>query len=155
MSHGKKVLPKKLGEVLISRGLITQKQLDEALDIQKKDKRLLGEILVGLKYITEEAIAWALTVMYGYPYLPLENYSIDKNAVMIIPKEVAFKYHVLGLERIGSVLNVAMANPLNEDALRELEHTTQCQIRMFISTMTELQSTLNKCYGNGATEEGT
>ena len=155
MTHGKKIVPKKLGEVLISRGLITQKQLDEALEIQKKDKRLLGEILVGLKYITEEAIAWALTVMYGYPYLPLENYEVDKNAVLLVPKELAFKHHVLALERIGSVLNVAMANPLNEEALRDIEGATQCQVRMFISTMTELQAMLAKYYGNGLKDEKT
>lgn len=147
MNRGKKVVSKKLGEVLISRGLISEEQLNEALAIQKKDGGKIGEILVRLKYITEEAIAWALTVMYGFPYLPLENYTIDREIVQLVPEDMARKLQVLAVDRIGAVLTLAVVNPLSEDEVRALEEKTQCKVEIFISTMTEVGKMLDKHYG--------
>ena len=142
----KKTLNKKLGEILISRGLINAQQLDEALELQKKEGGLIGEVLTRLKYVTEEAIAWALTVQYGFPYLPLSGYEIDKEIITVIPHDFATENGVIGIDKIGSVLTIAMSNPLNFEAIQELEEKTRCKVQIFISTLTEVNEMIRKYY---------
>ena len=146
MPRGRKIVHKKLGEVLISRGLVTEDQLNEALAIQKKENRRIGEILVRLKYITEESIVWALTVMYGYPYLPLDRYSMDKEVIQLIPEELAKKHQIVAVDHIGSVLTIAVVNPLSETAIQEIETITKCKIEIFISMMTEVNKIIQTSY---------
>lgn len=145
----KRVSNLKLGEILVSRGLITKEQLEEALKLQQEKKELIGQILVQLKYVTEEAIAWALTVQYGFPYLPLAGYEIDKEVIQAIPFEFAKNYGIIGIDRIGSVLTIAMSNPLNWEAIQELEQVTHCKVQIFISTLTEVHDMVSKHYGQG------
>jgi len=144
----KKVIDKKLGEILIARGLITSQQLEEALAMQRKEEGsgLIGEVLVKLKYVTEEAIAWALTVQYGFPYLPLASYEIDREVIQVVPQEFARRHGVIGIDKSGQVLTIAMSNPLNHDVIQELETTTGCKVQIFISTLTEVQTMIAKYY---------
>ncbi|MBC8443828.1 MAG: hypothetical protein H8D81_01800 [Deltaproteobacteria bacterium] len=85
----KRVISKRLGQLLIERGVIDKKQLNHALKLQTEKGGLVGNILVYLGYATEEAIAQAITAQYGFPYLPLENYDIDAEIVKMVPKNVA------------------------------------------------------------------
>ena len=64
---------KQLGELLVERGIIDRQQVAIALAYQKENGGLFGEILVRLKFATEEDIAQALTCQYGFPYLPLSD----------------------------------------------------------------------------------
>src|SRR5688572_679581 len=128
----KKVVNRKLGEILLSRGLITQDQLGEALEVQKKGDRLIGEVLVELKYCTEESIAWALTVQYGFPYLPLAGYQVDREVIKLIPEEMAKKNDFIGIDKIGNVFTIAMADPLDQDVIDEIQKITNCTIQIFI-----------------------
>ena len=146
MITDKKAVNKKLGEILVSRGLVTPEQLKEALEIQKKDNRLIGQILVGLKYVTEESIAWALTVQYGFPYLPLSGYQIDKQVIQLLPKQMVTQHGLMGIDKIGSVLTIAMSNPLNQEVLSEIESLTHCSVQVFISTQTEVNEMIGKYY---------
>ena len=148
MSQEKKVIDKKLGEILIARGLITTQQLEEALALQQKEEGagLIGEVLVKLKYVTEEAIAWALTVQYGFPYLPLSSYEIDRDVIQVIPHEFAKRHGVIGIDKSGTVLTIAMSNPLNHEVIEELETTTKCKVQIFISTLTEVHEMISKYY---------
>ena len=73
MKHFKKATNKHLGELLIERGAINREKLDMAIAYQKEKGGLFGEVLVILKFATEEDIAQALTCQYGFPYLPLAN----------------------------------------------------------------------------------
>jgi type IV pilus assembly protein PilB len=146
MTRSKKVVLKRLGEVLISRGLITDSQLAEALDIQKKDGRRIGEILVDLKYITEEAVAWALTVIYGYPYLKLANYKIDKDIVKLVPESISNKYQILAIDRVGNVLTIVVTGPLNQETIEEIEKDIKYKVEIFITTMSEFKNTISNFY---------
>lgn len=140
---------KKLGEILVSRGLITPEQLKEALSLQKKDNRLIGEILVSMKYVTEESIAWALTVQYGFPYLPLDGYQIDKDVIEVIPKEFAAGHGLIGIDKIGQVLTIAMSNPLDQGTIKEIEKMSHCSVQIFISTLREVHEAIDRCYHGG------
>ena len=73
----RRAVSKQLGELLLERGLVNQAQLNKALETQKDKGGLIGQILVALGFVKEEEIAQALTVQYGFPYLPLGNYEIN------------------------------------------------------------------------------
>jgi len=135
-----------LGQILIKRGLINQEQLKEALDFQKKEGGFLGEILVSLGYITEKDIVVALIVQCGFPYIAVNKYEIDSKIVKLIPEDVARKHHVIPLDKVGDVLSVVMANPLNLPMIQELEKTTGFKIATFIATKAEIDEAIEQKY---------
>lgn len=146
MSAFKRIVAKQLGELLKERKVITDAQLKEALDVQKQKGGLIGEILVGLGYAKEEEIAQVLTVQYGFPYLPLDNYEIDREIIKILPLEIVKKCGAIPLDKIGATLTVAMVNPLNVSALEEIEKLAKCTVQPFITTSSGFQKALKKYY---------
>lgn len=146
MSPLKRIISKQLGELLIERKIITPRQLNEALEIQKQRGGLIGEILVMLGYATEEQIAQALTAQFGFPYLPLVNYEIDPAVVNIIPINVSRQYCLIPIDKIGNSLSIAMSNPLNTQAIEDIELITNCKIQTFVSTATEIKKAIEKYY---------
>lgn len=142
----RRISTKQLGEVLLERGLITRDQLDKALEIQKEQGGLIGKILVSLGYVKEEDIAHAITVQYGYPFLPLGNYEFNKDVVKVIPENVAKQYGLVAIDKLGSMLTVAMCNPLNVQAIEDIELLTSCKVQAFVSTLTDINNIIEKCY---------
>lgn len=142
----RRVISKQLGELLIERGIITREKLDQALLVQKESGGLLGQILVKLGFVKEEEIAQSLTAQFGFPYLPLENYEIDPMVTKLIPKNVALQYMLVPIDRIGNVLTIAMADPLNGQAVEDVELVTKCKVQVFVSTMTDIKEAIEKYY---------
>lgn len=146
MAPLKRLVSKQLGELLKEGKIITDMQLKEALEIQKEKGGLIGEILVSLGYAKEEEIAQALTIQYGFPYLPLDNYEIEQDVINIIALDIAKKHGVIPIDKIGATLTVAMVNPLNTAALEEIEAITKCTVQPFVTTSTSFQNALKKYY---------
>jgi len=142
----KRLVSKQLGEILKESGIITDVQLKKALEAQKETGYLIGEMLISMGYAKEEEIARALTIQYGFPYLPLDSYEIDKDIIKIIPAEVVKKYGAIPIDKIGTTLTVAMVNPLNLTALEELESITKCTVQPFVTTSSSLQKALKRYY---------
>ena len=142
----KKILQKHLGEMLIDCRLITREQLEEALTLQKEKGGLLGNVLVSLGYINEEAIAQALTAQYGFPYLPLAGYEIDPEVAKIIPEHVAKQYGLIAVDRVGSILTVAMSNPLNTEAIEDVEMLTHYKVQVFVTTSADVSNSIKSIY---------
>lgn len=137
---------KQLGELLAERNLITKDQLNRALEIQKDKGGLIGQIMVDLGYVTEEAIAQAITAQYGFPYLPLDNYEIDTEIVKIVPKNVSIQYCLVPVDKIGSNLTIAMANPLNSQAIEDIALLSGLCVQLFVSTATDIKKAIEKYY---------
>lgn len=142
----KRVVSKQLGELLLERGVLKKEQLERAMKIQKEKGGLLGTILVSLGYATEEQITQAITIQYGFPYLPLSSYEIDQNLIDIIPENVARQYCLVSIDKIGDTLTIAMANPLNLQAVEDIELMTGCKVQSFVSTMTDINNAINRYY---------
>lgn len=137
---------KQLGELLVEMGLITKDQLHHSLEVQKDKGGLIGQVLVDLGYVSEEAIAQAITAQYGFPYLPLENYEIDMEIIKIVPKNVAVQYCLIPIDKIGSNLTIAMANPLNSQAVEDIALLSGLYIQLFVSTATDIKKAIEKYY---------
>ena len=142
----KKTTNKNIGEVLIDQGVINHEQLNTAIDHQNKHGGLLGEILVELKFATEVDIAQALTCQYGFPFLPLSSYEIDPEVIGAIPEHVCRQFCLVPVDKIGKSLTIAMSNPLNVQAVENLELITGCTVQTFVSTSTEIKQAIEKYY---------
>src|SRR3989338_7093504 len=142
----KKVINKELGQLLLERGLINQRQLDKGLALQKEKGGLIGELLVELGFVREEDIAQALTAQYGFPYLPLANYEIDLEAIKIIPGRVARQFMLVPVDKLGSNLTIAMSNPLNTQAIEDIEMLAGCNVQAFVATSSDIKRAIVKYY---------
>jgi type IV pilus assembly protein PilB len=142
----RRVISKQLGQLLMERGVINQEQLDHALAIQKSQGGLIGAVLVHLGFATEEHIAQSITAQYGFPYLPLDTLDIEPGIVDLIPEQVARQYCVIPIDRIGKSLTIAMANPLNIQAVEDIEMITKCSIQTFVSTETDISAAIERYY---------
>ena len=146
MRHFSKVVNKQLGEILVERGVISRAKLEEALVFQKGKNILFGEALVQLQLCAEEDVVQALTCQYGFPYLPLANYEIAPEVVATVPFELCKRYSLVPIDKIGRSLTLAMANPLDVQALEDVEKVTGCSVQAFVSTMTEINNAINRYY---------
>jgi type IV pilus assembly protein PilB len=150
-----RVVTKKIGTLLIENEIITEKQLEEALNRQKEHGGYIGQNLAALGYTSEEEIVSCLTVQYGFPYLPLRNYDVNPEIIRLIPKEVAREYYVIPIDKIGNVLTVTMANPLQEEGIKAIEEVIGCGVEIFVSTGSDIQHCLKEYYGVEADKRDT
>ena len=137
---------KKLGEILKSSGLISEQQLQKALEFQKGEGALIGEILIKLGFVGEIDIVQALTTQYGFPYIPVENYELNQEMTKVIPENMARQYGVVPIDVMGDILTIAMSNPLNVQAIEDIEMLTQLKVQVFVSTMTDINDAIGKNY---------
>lgn len=142
----RRIITKRIGEVLLGRGIIDRQQLDTALAHQKEHGGLFGQVLIKLGYTTEQEVALVLAAQYGFPYLPLESYEIDGGLTEVIPEDVAREYCLIAVDRIGNALTLAMADPSNIKAIEAIELLTKCVVQAFVSTPTEIEKAIGECY---------
>lgn len=130
----------------MERGIIGERQLERALAMQHEKGGLIGEILVELGFAREEDIAQALTAQYGFPYLPLANYEISQETIAVIPSRVARQYLLMPVDKIGNNLTLAIADPLNVQAIEDVEMTCGCSVQVFVSTSSDIKAAIAKYY---------
>jgi len=118
-------LPEKirLGDLLVQQKLITQDQLQFALDQQQQQKsgrRKLGRLLVENAFVTEEDICRTLSTQLGIPYIDLKTFKVNEELVRLLKEEQARKCQAIVLENRDNVLLVGMADPTDRSALDQL-----------------------------------
>lgn len=146
MAIGQKVINKKIGEILMDAGKITQEELNQALAAQKETGKKIGQVLVDLGICTEEDIIVSLATQFGYPYINLENYDITLDVLKTIPKGLAKKYRCIPLDRIGNIISFVVSDPVNLMELKKQEQYLNCKMQFFLSTPTALDAALKKHY---------
>jgi type II secretory ATPase GspE/PulE/Tfp pilus assembly ATPase PilB-like protein len=144
----------RVGEILIKQGLITEDQLQKAIDAQKKEKGRIGEILVKLNIITEEQMTAAVGTQLGIPYYSSESPELlrpqaGQELQKLIPSDFAKKNNVLPLSRHMSSLTCAISDPLDLLLLDNLRRVTGCEINPVIATRTSINRAINKFYFGG------
>lgn len=133
-----------LGELLIQRGVITQSQLQDALDEQRRTgrKKLLGEILVDLHFVTEEQVVEALANAYGVPYAKLTPRIADPRVTDALPREFIEAHCVLPLFLVDGVLTVAVSEPANLFLVDEVERLSGKSAQIVACTQRDIRNTL-------------
>ncbi len=150
----------KIGQILIDQGLITESQLNKAIENQKSNKGgRIGEILLKLGYITEENMAQALGTQLGIPYYSSDKPELFKPAAdqqldKVITADFAKKYKVLPLSRTMNSLTCAITDPLDFLILDNLKRITGCEINLVIVTHSAMQKAIADYYFTENKAEG-
>ncbi|HEV2706493.1 MAG TPA: type IV-A pilus assembly ATPase PilB [Pyrinomonadaceae bacterium] len=136
----------KLGEILVRENLLTPQQLREALDFQRENGGRLGFNLVKLGLVSDDMITAVLSRQYGVPSVNLELFDIDDTVIRLIPREVAEKYSVLPLSRVGATLTLAMVDPTNVFAMDDIKFMTGLNIEPVVVSEASVQDAISKYY---------
>lgn len=137
-----RLVKKRLGEMLVEQGLLTNEQVQDALRMQHQSGLLFGETLVQNQLITEEKIVGVLVNQFGIPYILPSQYQISKDLLEIFEPVMMRRYQFVPMDSIGSVLVIAIAGSLTEDVLKEIEGQTGCTLQLFLTKMSEINLVL-------------
>lgn len=137
----------RLIDILINGKLITKAQLDSALDIQKNVGGSLGKILVWQGYISQKDIVVAMSQQLNIPPINLSKYQIDRALIDLVPERIVKQYMIMPVSRIGNMLTVAMADPLNIFAIDDIKALTNYQIQPIIAAENDIKDAINTYYG--------
>jgi len=137
---------KKLGECLMEAGLIDEKTLAKALEIQKVRKKKIGQILIDMGVADDEEIAKALATQLMIPFLRLGKTEIPQEIISLVPAEVAENYLLIPVKRTEKGLLVAMVNPLDLYALDDVRFLTQMTIDIAISSQGDILQAIERYY---------
>lgn len=140
------LLKERLIELLINNKLITQDQLNEALDVQQQKGGRLSDIIVSLKFIKDNDLMSVLSQGLGFPLIDLRRYKIEPEIVKIIPYEVSKHYQIVSISKVGNTVTLAMADPLNIFALDHVKTLTGYNINPIISTSQDILQALESAY---------
>jgi len=136
----------KLGEILVRENLLTPQQLRQALDYQREHGGRLGFNLVKLGLVSDDTITAVLSRQYGVPSVNLDLFDIEESVIRLIPQEVAQKYSVLPLSRVGATLTLAMVDPTNVFAMDDIKFMTGLNIEPVVVSEASVHEAISKYY---------
>lgn len=138
----------RLGDLLVSVGLISPEQLEHALESQKKTKNRLGSELIEEKIITEQQLMSALQKQLGVECVDLSQIQIPPRLAELLPKNIARKYGIVPVKLGGNTLYIAMSDPLNFMAIEEVKTATRKRVVPMIATSANIERAISTLYGN-------
>jgi type IV pilus assembly protein PilB len=144
-----------LGELLLARHLITREQLDAAIAQQRTSGRRLGRVLIDSGFTTPDAVLGALAIQLGVAATRLNGYTVNPVAVQALPEKFARKHLAVPLQKVGSILHVAIANPNDLVALDDLRFASGCQIQTHVALEDEIVAALDRFYAQTTLERPT
>ena len=137
----------RLGEILVKEALITQDQLQKALEFQRSNGGKLGSCLTKMGFITDDDITGVLSRQYGVPSINLKFYEIDPTVIKLIPQDTASRYQVIPLSRVGSVLTIAMTDPTNVFAMDDIKFMTGFNVEPVVASESAIGEAITRFYG--------
>ena len=139
----------RLGELLLRERMISLEQLKQAQDEQRRSGSNLGFTLARLGYVSDEDVSKFLAQQYNIPAVNLADYEIDPEIIALIPKEVAQRHKVVPVQRAGSSLIVAMADPTNLHAIDDIKFLTAYNVEPVVASEAAIQAAIDKYYEKG------
>ncbi|KAA0549233.1 type II secretion system protein GspE [Bacillus sp. BGMRC 2118] len=140
-----KTTRKRLGDLLVDAGLITEEQLMQTLK-EKNEGQKLGDALLQQGYVTETQLIEVLEFQLGIPHVSLYRYPFDPKLKNLVPKDLAKRQHIMPLKKEGDKLFVAMADPMDFYTIDDLRLSTGFQIETAISSKDDILRAINKYY---------
>jgi type IV pilus assembly protein PilB len=142
---------RRLGEVLVAGGVLTSKQLEDALRSQREEtgpRRRLGEVITALGLADEVQIARALSDQLGVPFVDLSDMPISETTLAVLPRHVAIRHQAVPITLAHGVLTVAIADPTNVVALDDIRMAASvAQVRTAVVTASDVQDAVGRYYG--------
>ena len=129
---------RRLGEILVMAGKIDTQQLEKVLELQKTRGKKLGELLIEEGYVTEYDIIHAIEQQTGIKEVDLSNIKIDKKVLNMIPQMLCNKYVLAPFGFDEGKIQVAFADPLNIIAIDDIAISTGLEVQPFIATKSDI-----------------
>ncbi len=136
----------RLGELLLREKLITEDQLVKALEAQREGGGRLGFNLTKLGFVSDTELTQFLSKQYGIPTVDLFTEEIEPDIIKLVPEEVSRKYHILPLNRTGSTLVIAMADPSNIFAIDDIKFLTGYNVEPLVASEEAIKDSIDKYY---------
>ncbi len=143
-----------MGELLIKRNYITPDQLKKALDEQKLKGGRLESTLVRLGYVKEDELLSFLSAQYRVPSVKISKMEINPTVIKLVPSSISKKYFIMPINRVGSKLTLAMADPSNIVVIDEIKFMTGFNVEPVVASETEIIDAIKKYYGGGGNVAG-
>ena len=140
---------KDLGQILVEAGLITEEQLDRALELQRKGGDRFERILLQQRLITQQQLAFFTSLQLGIPFVNLRKEGVQPHALKLIPESIARKYGVIPVDTTDGVIVVAMEDPRDIQAIEDLTAVTMKRVEPVLSTFQDIQEMIDLNYRIG------
>ena len=139
---------KRLGDILVDANLITEDQLNYALQMQKTTGKKLGEVLTEEEIVSEKEIIEVLELQLGIPHMDLNKFFINPEITKLIDEKVARRYNIIPISKSGNVITLAMSDPLNIFAIDDVKVITGLEVKPVISVAKDIESAIDNYYEN-------
>lgn len=148
LKRGETMAYKRLGDLLLSVGLISQGDLERALELQKTTKKRLGKVLTEYGIISERQLIEALELQLGVEFIDLSKTIISPEMAQVLPKSIAKRHNVVPVKIVKDELFLAMSDPLNFVAAEEVKNVTRKRVVPMIATGDAVDRAILTLYGN-------
>lgn len=136
-----------IGEVLKEQGYISDAQLNDALETQKKDRsKRLGQVLIELGLVSEEQMLQALSVKLSQPFVRMNQVNVDIEAARKIPEQLARKYNMIATSITGNILHVITSDPINFYAFEDIRLVTGMDLDVSMALRDEVEAAIEHNY---------
>ncbi len=145
------IVAKRIGELLVDGGVLSQSQLEQALFAQRKDGRKLGQILIELRFVSEVQVTQTLSRQLSVPWVSLYHVDFSRSLLNRVPREVAEKYFLVPIfvrrvRKEGETLYVAMDDPTNEAAIAEVSSLANLPVKPMIACPSDIRAAIRVYY---------
>ena len=139
---------KRLGELLVAAGTISEEELARGLALQKGTKERLGTVLISNNIITEEKLIEALQMQLGIEFVDLTKVNIPTELAQALPKNIAKQYQVVPVRAVKDELYLAMSDPMNFYAIEEVRKAVRKKVVPMVATAAAVERAIQVLYGN-------
>ncbi len=137
---------RRIGELLIDAGLITEGQLNQALDKQSDEGGKIVELLIALKHLTPDQFVAFLAKQPGVASIDLKQYDISSDLINMVPREFVIKHELIPIDRLGKLLTIGMVCPLDRNTIKQLEETTKLRVKPLLCSASDVRSAIEQHY---------
>jgi len=136
----------RLTSILLEKKLISEKNLEKALKLHKEKGGSLGEMLTKEGFVTQKDFMITLSKELKMPPINLQKFTIDPAVIQLVPANVAKKYSIIPISKLGDALMVAMSDPMNIMAIDDLQTLTNYKIDPVLCTKTQIVKAIEEYY---------
>ncbi|HQJ15085.1 MAG TPA: GspE/PulE family protein [Candidatus Omnitrophota bacterium] len=142
-----------LQQLLLNQNLLTQEQLDKALEEMKRLKRPLEAIVVDLRFIDRATLYHAIARQMGFNYTPLDNVTADEQLSRLLPEALSYKTESVPIKLEGNTLHIAMADPADLGAIDQIQLQTGMLLELYIASPAEIEEARSAVYAKSVVRE--
>ena len=142
----------RLGDMLVEEGLVRPDQIKKALNKKRETGQFIGQVLVELGYLSEQDLVWFLVKQCKIPHLNLLDYDIRRDVLDLVPYKMCREHGVLPVDKLGSILTVAMVDPFDNAALEEIQERTGLRVKPVLSNWYDFELVFARLFGTRQAE---